>query len=111
MGLVCNNYGTFIVPPSYCEVEDWRDGGGTGSAAQNQNTAPSYEQATATSGVEHRMLRDSEGRFALRLRKHRTEVVVSEMGDEEARVGVLRRTRALDMFHRGELLLFVFLQW
>lgn len=74
MGTVCNNYGTFI------DVEGSRE---EGDAATEP--APALE-GQEESAIEHRLLRDWEGRFGLRLRKDGVDVMVSEVDDDVARV-------------------------
>lgn len=73
MGTVCNNYGTFI------DVGLREDGD------KATEPAPALE-GQEESSIEHRLLRDWEGRFGLRLRKDGVDVIVSEVDDDVARV-------------------------
>ena len=72
MVTVCNNYGTFAPVK--------------GSPEEGDTASYTCDRGQEGSKTEHRILRDWEGRFGLRLRKDGVDVVISEVEDEVARV-------------------------
>lgn len=78
------NYGTFVAPAGCCVEEVHREGGGTENLYQGQS-APAF---SATHRLQFRISRQDDGRFGLRLTRDGTEVVISEVDDDVARVRI-----------------------
>lgn len=92
MGSMCNNYGTFIAPPGFPEVEGYGDGEDTAYRHGSQEYAPSFEEGTTISSrVEHNTPGGSERRFGLGFNKAGMEGLYSEMDGDRGRVSACSR--------------------
>lgn len=86
MGPICNNYGTFAVPPGFCEVEVWRDEDYQNSNSEKSWVAYSETGADDAGGVDCRLRKKGDGSFGVRLGTDRGEVILVHVDEDITQV-------------------------